>query len=162
MEWRILLPTTLVFAGPKLQAAKNGFRPQRSALHWLLPLKGNIEHKNAKASSISCSQIDHNQEIRIVPWAHEFNTALTWIFLTHLRGSRAVFELQLKPRASYFRAARLIHTSDYYSTYKDEQKSWCDCSNLATDSSFVLCISLEAPKDTWTEAWLPSLIGIRG
>ena len=68
--------------------------------------------------------------LRVVAWAHEFNAALTWIFLTHLRGTRAVFELQLKSRASYFRATRLIHTSDYYSPYKDEQKSWCDCSNL--------------------------------
>ena len=81
---------------------------------------------------------------------HEFNTALTWIFLTHLRRSRAVFEQQLKPRASYFMTTRLSHTSDYYSMYKDKQKSCCDCSkssNLSTNASLVLWISLEAPKD---------------
>ena len=58
VEWRILLPTALVFAGPKLQAAKNGFRLQYSVLHWLLPLRRNIEHKNTKASSIFCAQIE--------------------------------------------------------------------------------------------------------
>ena len=158
VEWRILLLTTLVSAGPKLQAAKNGFRLQYSTLHWLLPLK---EISNIGMQRLLAFPADKLTTTKENISTHEFiNTALTWIFLTHLRGSRAVFKLQLKPGASYFKATSLIHTSDHYSLYKNEQKSWRDCSNLSTNSWLVSMYLPRGTEDSGTEAGLPSLIWV--
>lgn len=116
-----------------LPAAKNGFRLQYSPLHWLLPLKEISNIRKQRLLAFPADKLTTTKEYM----STRVYTALTWIFPTHLRGSRAVLELQLKPRASYFRATRLIHTSDYYSMHKNEQKSWRDCSNLSTNSSLV-------------------------